>query len=197
MPQTVDPGDRWLRRVFNNGHTDFRHGGRLAGGFWMDLPKALRRRAISIGGEPVAELDYRAMMPRLLYASVGHVKSPMLVTVCHRPSHCIDRRLCSYGPVGRGSAISSADARWPSIEDSNAQTHRSTVAHFRSRHIAGAHSDAQLPGDDVAREVIQHGREVEPGPADDLEVREIGLPELVGRRCLVLELVGGLDHHEG
>jgi hypothetical protein len=34
----VDPGDRWLRRVFNNGHTDFRHGGRLAGGFWMDQP---------------------------------------------------------------------------------------------------------------------------------------------------------------
>ena len=49
----VDPGDRWLRRVFNNGHTDFRHGGRLAGGFWMDLPKAIRHQAITIGGEPV------------------------------------------------------------------------------------------------------------------------------------------------
>lgn len=38
----IDPGDRSLRRVFCNGHTDFRHGGRLAGGFWMDLPRAIR-----------------------------------------------------------------------------------------------------------------------------------------------------------
>jgi hypothetical protein len=68
----VDPGDRWLRRVFNNGHTDFRHGGRLTGGFWMDLPKRVRLRAIKIGGEPIVELDFRAMMPRLLYAHAGH-----------------------------------------------------------------------------------------------------------------------------
>jgi hypothetical protein len=69
----VDPGDRWMRRVFNNGHADFRHGGRLTGGFWMDLPKAVRRQAITIGGEPVVELDFSAMMPRLLYAHVGHL----------------------------------------------------------------------------------------------------------------------------
>lgn len=68
----IDTGDRWLRRTFNNGHTDLRHGGRLSGGFWMDLPKAVRRRAITIGGERVVELDFRAMMPRLLYAKVGH-----------------------------------------------------------------------------------------------------------------------------
>jgi hypothetical protein len=74
--ETVDPGDRWLRRVFNNGHTDFRHGGRLAGGFWMDLPKAVRLAAITIGGERVAELDYKAMMPRLLYAHIGHPYPP-------------------------------------------------------------------------------------------------------------------------
>jgi hypothetical protein len=68
---TVDPGDRWLRRVFNNGHTDFRHGGRLTGGFWMDLPKVVRRRTIIIGDDRVIELDFNAMMPRLLYAHVG------------------------------------------------------------------------------------------------------------------------------
>ena len=39
--------------------------------------------------------------------------------------------------------------------------------------------------------------EVVPAPADDLEIGEVGLPELVGRSCLVLELVGGLDDDEG
>jgi hypothetical protein len=68
----IDPGDRWLRRIFCNGHSDFRHGGRLAGGFWMGLPKAMRCNAITIDGEPVIELDFGAMMPRLLYAKVGH-----------------------------------------------------------------------------------------------------------------------------
>ena len=74
--ETIDAGDRWLRRVFNNGHTDFSHGGRLTGGFWMDLPSTVRLRAIRIGGEPVAELDFRAMMPRLLYAHAGHTFPP-------------------------------------------------------------------------------------------------------------------------
>jgi hypothetical protein len=37
----------------------------------MDLPKLTRLRAIRIGGEPVVELDFRAMMPRLLYAHAG------------------------------------------------------------------------------------------------------------------------------
>lgn len=68
----VDPGDRWLRRGFNNGHIDMRHGGRLYGGFWMGLPKEERRLGIFIDDEPVAELDFRAMMPRLLYAHAGH-----------------------------------------------------------------------------------------------------------------------------
>ena len=43
---------------------------------WMDLPKAVRRQAITIGGEPVVELDYRAMMPRLLYAQMGNPTRP-------------------------------------------------------------------------------------------------------------------------
>jgi hypothetical protein len=72
----VDAGDRWLRRIFNNGRTDFLHGGRLTGGFWMDLPKLVRLQAIRIEGEPVAELDFRAMMPRLLYARAGNTFPP-------------------------------------------------------------------------------------------------------------------------
>ena len=40
-------------------------------------------------------------------------------------------------------------------------------------------------------------RRIEPAPADHLEISEVGLPELVGRRGLVLELVRRLDHDEG
>ena len=40
--------------------------------------------------------------------------------------------------------------------------------------------------DDVPGMVVEDRREVEPAPADDLEVGEVGLPELFGRRGLVL-----------
>ena len=61
----------------------------------------------------------------------------------------------------------------------------------------GLHRRAELPGDDEAREVVEHGREIVPAPAGDLEIGEVGLPELVGRRGLVLELVGRLDDDVG
>ncbi len=44
----------------------------------------------------------------------------------------------------------------------------------------------------IAETSVPIDRQVEPSPADDLEIGEVGLPELVGRRRLVLELVGGL-----
>ena len=47
------------------------------------------------------------------------------------------------------------------------------------RDVGGTHCGTQPPGHDVAREVVEHGREVVPAPASDLEVGEVGLPELV------------------
>ena len=44
-----------------------------------------------------------------------------------------------------------------------------------------------------AREVVEHGREIVPTPPRDLDIGEVGLPELVGRRGLVLELLGRFD----
>jgi hypothetical protein len=64
-------------------------------------------------------------------------------------------------------------------------------------HILGFHRRAQLPGDDVAREVVEDRRQVEPAPANDLQIGEVGLPQLIGRRRLVLELIGRLDDDEG
>jgi hypothetical protein len=69
----VDVGDRRLCRIFNNGHTNFGHGGRMYGGFRMKVPQEDRLRAIRIQGEEVAELDFGSMNPRLLYAHVNQL----------------------------------------------------------------------------------------------------------------------------
>src|SRR3546814_10646445 len=49
----------------------------------------------------------------------------------------------------------------------------------------------------MAREVVEHGREVHPAPPDDLEVGEVGLPHLVRAGSLGVELIGGLYHDIG
>ena len=67
----------------------------------------------------------------------------------------------------------------------------------RVRDIASLHRGAELPGDDVAAVVVEDGRQVEPPPADDLEIGEVGLPELVGSRRLVPELIRSPHHHVG
>jgi hypothetical protein len=45
----------------------------------------------------------------------------------------------------------------------------------RGGDILGLHRGAQLPGDDVAGKVVEHGRQVEPAPTDHLQIGEIGL----------------------
>lgn len=64
---TLIPAMRTLYRVFNK---DFRHGGRMYGPFWQQMPRISRRRLI-IDGEPVVELDYAQLHPRLLYEFAG------------------------------------------------------------------------------------------------------------------------------
>ena len=66
-----------------------------------------------------------------------------------------------------------------------------------SRHVLGPHGRTELPGDDEAGEVVEHGGEIIPAPADDLEVGEVGLPQLVGRRGLVLDRLGRLADDVG
>lgn len=67
----VDTSDRRQRRVFT--HDSWSHGGRLYGGFWQPLPKALRLQHVRIGGEAVVSLDFAATFPALAYASTGKV----------------------------------------------------------------------------------------------------------------------------
>ncbi|MCO5129239.1 MAG: hypothetical protein M9932_01570 [Xanthobacteraceae bacterium] len=58
-----------LVRIFN---VDFRRGGRFyaMGGAWQSMRKEARK-AITINGESVVELDYSALHPALLYAEIG------------------------------------------------------------------------------------------------------------------------------
>jgi hypothetical protein len=60
-------------RVFNDGNPDqptFDLGGRLAGGFWMNAPREVRR-FITINGQSTTELDYATCHPRMLYHERG------------------------------------------------------------------------------------------------------------------------------
>lgn len=44
--------------------------GRIYGAFWITLPKG-RRASLRINGEPIADLDFSSMFPRLAYALIG------------------------------------------------------------------------------------------------------------------------------
>lgn len=67
MPQSASPPDVYLVRKLKGG---VNCGGRLFGGWWQYAPKA-DRPAFLIDGEPVAELDFKAMQPRILFALEG------------------------------------------------------------------------------------------------------------------------------
>jgi hypothetical protein len=63
--QPVDPHQRTLYRVFNNG--DWNQGGRLFGAHWLTMERAERFRLLRIDGEPVVNVDYMQLFPRLAY----------------------------------------------------------------------------------------------------------------------------------
>ena len=67
----------------------------------------------------------------------------------------------------------------------------------RLHHVDGLHRRPEHPGDDVARVVIQHRREVVPAPAHDLQVGEVGLPQLVRPMRRMPERLRGREHDVG
>ncbi|RYG95813.1 MAG: hypothetical protein EON58_13410 [Alphaproteobacteria bacterium] len=67
LPQGVSPPDNFLVRKLKGG---VECGGRLYGGWWQELPETDRARLL-IDGEPVVELDFKAMQPRILFARQG------------------------------------------------------------------------------------------------------------------------------
>jgi hypothetical protein len=72
IDRLVTPHHRQLHRVFNG---DYASGGRLYGGWWQTLPRALRKHVrIGDGGglEPVVNVDFATMHLRLAYAEAHH-----------------------------------------------------------------------------------------------------------------------------
>jgi hypothetical protein len=72
----VDINQRRLRRHFNllsgqpqDSPQAFQQGGRLFGAFWINLARIRRRASLLIEGEPVAEVDFNALFPRLALAA--------------------------------------------------------------------------------------------------------------------------------
>jgi len=61
-----DIGERWLKRIFNNGRFD--HGGRLYGGFWQGLSAETRLSDIRLNDEPVVSLDFGQCGVRIAYS---------------------------------------------------------------------------------------------------------------------------------
>lgn len=61
-----DPTDRMVRRFFNNG--SWTAGGRLFGGFWMTMPRAVRFALIRLDGQPTVNVDYEQLFLNLAYA---------------------------------------------------------------------------------------------------------------------------------
>jgi hypothetical protein len=73
--ERVDTADRYMARYFNRpvgstANDNLKLGGRLFGGFWQPMSKSMRRH-IRIDGEPVVEIDYGQVLPRLAYAEKG------------------------------------------------------------------------------------------------------------------------------
>lgn len=70
-PATIDLRRRRVSRAFLDG--SFERGGRLNGpAFWLSLRKEIRREALRIDGEPIAEVDLQAAMPSIAYALEGN-----------------------------------------------------------------------------------------------------------------------------
>ena len=62
----------------------------------------------------------------------------------------------------------------------------------RLGHVRRLHRRPKRPRQDVARVIVEHGRQVVPAPPDNLQVGEVGLPQLVGpvrrmSKCLAAE----------
>ncbi|WP_457107584.1 hypothetical protein [Methylobacterium sp. P5_C11] len=71
--EPVNSLDRKLTRRFKllpNQRLRFDQVGRLYGGFWMNLKK-YRRGSIRLQGEPIADLDFVSLHPRLAYSRLG------------------------------------------------------------------------------------------------------------------------------
>ena len=67
----------------------------------------------------------------------------------------------------------------------------------RVSNILSPHVGAKFPRDNVAAVVVEDRAEIEPPPAQNFEISEVCLPQLVDGCGFVFELAGRFDHDEG
>ena len=60
-----------------------------------------------------------------------------------------------------------------------------------------AHSAISEDLRELGLTIVEDRAEIEPSPADDLEIGEVRLPEFIRAGCLVPELISRPDHHMG
>ncbi len=71
----IDPTQRAVRRIFNNG--SWLEGGRLFDGFWETMPREMRFRYLRFPtkeepeGEAIANVDFDQLFPHLVYHHIG------------------------------------------------------------------------------------------------------------------------------
>ena len=92
-----------------------------------------------------------------------------------------------------------AKAPWPSREPETLPLTCPILEHHVERvgNVAGRNRRVKLPFDDIAGEVVEHGRQIHPRSADDVEGGNIGLPHLVGADGLIVEPIASLDRGVG
>jgi hypothetical protein len=178
FPKPVRISARAVARIFNK---DMTRGGRFCcmGASWQNM-KAEARKSLTIGGEPVVDLDYCTLHPAILYAEAGShmphdcyeltgwprklVKVALLTLVnaptIHKARHSIAHHTCMAVMAERGSqeALAMADQLIMDIK----RLHKPIAKSFHSD--AGARLmgiDAALAGS-VMNIMLAHGTVVLP-----------------------------------
>lgn len=108
-PEPVAVNLRTLHRAFTttDGTIRWDLGGRLFGGFWLNLPK-LQRHHLRIDGEPVISVDFRATMPQLALVSQGYEPAkgdPYAIPGCPEVERGVIKRAVSALLCARSTGV--------------------------------------------------------------------------------------------
>jgi hypothetical protein len=161
-PPIADNPHAWfaqtaLYRVFNNGSFDL--GGRFYGPSWQALPKAWRAR-ILIDGEPMVELDFGSLHPRMAHQLLEGVEGPQDCYASINPDREIAKRAVSAMlNMENGTSrppgwfrVEDAGMRWPTLAKAAQEALPGIARHLGT----GAGLRLQRVDSDIAEAVMLH-----------------------------------------
>ena len=146
-----------LRRIFKRGSFDL--GGRFYGAAWQQMPKVWRRRIV-IGGEPVVELHYGSLHPRMTHHLYEHVEAPKDCYVgINAPRDLVKRAVSALLNMENGTShapawfrVEEAGMRWASFREVIA----TGLPQIASRFGTGIGHKLQRVDSDIAERVMLH-----------------------------------------